>query len=116
VIADGNFPASSLARRLVRADGHLIVPLLEAIMPLFPLDHAVERPAAVMSLLAGDATPSVWDYYRNIIQQNETVFKEFEYVERFAFYARSREAYAVIVTGDQSFKGNLILKKGVVRD
>jgi L-fucose mutarotase len=116
VIADGNFPASSLARRLVRADGHLIVPLLEAIMPLFPLDHAVERPAAVMSLLAGDATPPVWDYYRNIIQQNETVFKDFEYVERFAFYARAREAYAVIVTGDQSFKGNLILKKGVVRD
>jgi L-fucose mutarotase len=34
VIADGNFPASSLARRLVRADGHLIVPLLEAIMRL----------------------------------------------------------------------------------
>lgn len=35
VLADGNFPATTNARRLVRADGHGIVDLLEAILPFF---------------------------------------------------------------------------------
>ena len=39
VIADGNFPAASLARRLVRADGLNCPTLLDAILSLFPLDQ-----------------------------------------------------------------------------
>ena len=34
VIADGNFPSASLARRLLRADGHGVPPLLDAILQL----------------------------------------------------------------------------------
>ena len=46
VIADGNFPAASVAQRLVRADGLAIPPLLEAILQVFPLDQYVEQPLA----------------------------------------------------------------------
>jgi L-fucose mutarotase/ribose pyranase (RbsD/FucU family) len=31
-IVDGNYPAQDHARRLVRADGHGLIPLLEAIL------------------------------------------------------------------------------------
>lgn len=49
VLADGNFPAASHAQRLVRCDGHGIPELLDAILPLFPLDVYVDRPVALMA-------------------------------------------------------------------
>jgi len=36
-------------------------------------------------------------------------------VERHAFYERSREAFAVLMTGETRVYGNLILKKGVIK-
>jgi len=35
-------------------------------------------------------------------------------VERFAFYERARQAYAVIATGERRFYGCFIFKKGVI--
>ena len=53
VLADGNFPASSNAHRLVRCDGHSIPDLLQAIMLFFPLDKSADRPARGDVLIAG---------------------------------------------------------------
>ena len=39
---------------------------------------------------------------------------DFEYVERFAFYQRAREAYAIVATGETALYANIILKKGVI--
>ncbi|MBP0651294.1 fucose isomerase, partial [Mycobacterium tuberculosis] len=36
-------------------------------------------------------------------------------LERFAFYARARQAYAIVATGERRLYGNIILKKGVIR-
>jgi L-fucose mutarotase len=116
VIADGNFPAASIARRLVRADGHGGPALLEAILTLFPLDTFVERPVALMAVVPGDPTrPTIWEDYRRIIRRHEPAFKDFELVERFAFYERARAAYAVLATGEGALYANLILKKGVLK-
>ena len=38
VLADGNFPAESHTPRIVRADGHGVPELLDAILTFFPLD------------------------------------------------------------------------------
>lgn len=115
VIADGNFPAASIARRLVRADGHGVPPLLEAILKVFPLDIYVEKPVALMQVVPGDtvATP-IWDEYDTIIRASGEKFDGFENVERFAFYERAKKAYAVIATGESALYANIILKKGVV--
>lgn len=115
VLADGNFPAASNAKRLVRCDGHNVADVLAALMSFFPLDHFVERPAAVMAPAAGDAKPPVWEQYRKTIKDNEQTFTDFEYIERFAFYERARQAFAIVATSDTASKANLILKKGVVR-
>lgn len=115
VIGDGNFPAASMARRLVRADGHGVPALLEAILQLFPLDRFVERPVALMAVVPGDPTkPAIWETYSRIVKACEPEFRGFELVERFVFYERSRQAYAILASGEPALYANLILKKGVV--
>jgi L-fucose mutarotase len=116
VIADGNFPATSVAQRLVRADGVGVPLLLDAILQLFPLDQYVEKPVALMAVVPGDTyQPVIWEEYHGILTKFETGFKDFEYVERFAFYERARKAYAVLASSEKALYANIILKKGVVK-
>jgi L-fucose mutarotase len=115
VIADGNFPAASMAQRLVRLDGHGIPEILQAILKLFPLDTYVESPVSLMAVTPGESIqPAIWEAYRKIIRESKEPFTEFEYIERFAFYERAKKAYAVIATGEAALYANIILKKGVV--
>ena len=44
VIADGNFPGTSIGRRCVRCDGHGCAEVMRAIVALFPLDDFVKSP------------------------------------------------------------------------
>lgn len=114
VISDGNFPAASMAQRLVRLDGHGVPEVLEAILSLFPLDVYVDAPVALMEVVKGDSyVPTIWDTYKTIIQEKEGD-KKIENVERFAFYERAKKAYAVVATGETALYANIILKKGVV--
>ena len=113
VIGDGNFPAASNAKRLVRLDGHGVNEILEAILKLMPLDTYVDAPVALMD--NGDASnpPPIWEDYKNTVLAEEGD-KKFELVERFAFYERARDAYAIVATGETAIYANIILKKGVV--
>jgi L-fucose mutarotase len=115
VLADGNFPAASIAKRLVRSDGNMIPELLEAILKFFPLDPYVKLPVALMAVVPGDPyKPTIWKEYRSICKNHEH-FTDFEQVERFAFYERAKSAYAVIATSETSLYANIILKKGVIK-
>lgn len=117
VLGDGNFPAASMAQRLVRADGHNVADLLRAILPLFPLDRFVDKPVALMEVVPGDTTvPTIWDEYRAILEkaQPRHIANGFDMVERFAFYERSQSAYAIVATGESALYANVILKKGVI--
>ena len=115
VIADGNFPSASHAQRLIRADGHGVPELLGAILQLFPLDTFVDHPVSVMAVVPGhDYKPVIWEDYRKILRESEEPFKDFEYIERFAFYERAKEAYAIVATSESALYANIILKKGVL--
>ena len=115
VIADGNFPAASVARRLVRADGLGCAVLLDAVLQLLPLDQYVDRPVALMAIAPGDPyQPVIWDEYRQVERKHEPGFKDFEHMERFAFYERAKSAFAVLATGETALYANVILKKGVL--
>ena len=116
VIADGNFPAASVAQRLVRADGLGGATMLDAILQLMPLDQYVPMPVALMAVVAGDTVqPVIWDEYRVIITQHEPLFRDFELMERFAFYERAKKAYAVLATSEAAQYANVILKKGIIK-
>lgn len=113
VIGDGNFPAASVAQRLVRLDGHGVPEILDAILRLFPLDTYVDAPVALMDNNDAENRPAIWAKYEDVVRANEGD-KAFELVERFAFYDRAKKAYAVIATGETAIYANIILKKGVV--
>ncbi len=116
VLADGNFPAASNARRLVRADGLDVCTLLKAIMRFFPLDTFVEDYAVVMAVVDPNADePPIWDRFRSILRDAEDREVKLTPIERHRFYARSREAYCVVATSEEALYANLILKKGVVQ-
>lgn len=114
VIGDGNFPAASNAKRLVRLDGHGVPEVLEGILKLIPLDTYVESPAVLMATGEGEATPEIWAKYEEIITA-ENGKTNISQIERFDFYERARNAYAVVATGESAIYANIILKKGVVK-
>jgi L-fucose mutarotase len=115
VLADGNFPAASIAQRLIRCDGHGVGEILEAVLKFFPLDQYVDCPAALMAVVPGDKTkPTIWEEYRRIIKASGEKFSDFEFVERFAFYERAKKAYAVVASSEKALYANIILKKGVL--
>ena len=115
VLADGNFPAASVAQRLIRCDGHGVCEILEAVLKFFPLDQYVERPVVLMAVVPGDKTkPTIWEEYRKIVKASGEKFSDFEFVERFAFYEKAKKAYAVVASGEKALYANIILKKGVL--
>ncbi len=72
VISDGNFPAASMAQRLVRLDGHGVPEVLEAVLELMPLDVYTDEPVGLMEVVKGDTyVPEIWDTYKAIIKEKE---------------------------------------------
>lgn len=114
VIGDGNFPAASVAQRLVRLDGHGVNEILDAVLKLMPLDTYVESPVGLMDNGDSENRPPIWAEYEKTIKANEGE-KNIELIERFAFYERAKKAYCVIATGETAIYANIILKKGVVQ-
>ena len=115
VIADGNFPAETLAKRIVRCDGHNVPEILEAVLKFFPLDTYVKFPVSLMEIVQGDTIkPTIWKEYENIIKKYDKEFTSFEFIERFKFYDRTKEAFAVVATSEAALYANIILKKGVI--
>jgi L-fucose mutarotase len=124
VIADGNFPAASLARgdgpRLLRADGHGAAAILRAVMELIPLDGYADPNVMLMEVAKGDSAvpqgkPEIWGEYRSILEAKEDRGNiRIKEIERFAFYERAGRAYAVIATGENALYANIMLKKGVI--
>ena len=116
VIADGNYPAASNARNLVRCDGLGVPELLESILQLFPLDTYTDCAIGLMEVVPGDdVKPVIWDEYQRIIVETKTENSQIEHIERFKFYERGKKAYAIIATGEEALYANILLRKGVVK-
>ena len=116
VIADANFPAATVARRLYRLPGIPAVRALEAVMSLLPLDTFVERPVAVMQVVGDpDAVPAPVRDFQAFLDRMQDRAVTLEVVERHAFYERARAAFAVVATGENRPYGNIIVTKGSVR-
>ncbi|HEX2593192.1 MAG TPA: RbsD/FucU domain-containing protein [Rhizomicrobium sp.] len=114
VIADSNFPADSHAERLVRADGLSATRLAKAIAAIMPIDDFVPNAAFRMAVTdKPDEVPPIIGEFAGILR--DAGYKgSIEPIERFAFYERAKDAYAIIATGEQRIWANLILKKGIV--
>lgn len=120
VIADGNFPAASVARRtvlggLLRMENLTSAEAAAAILSVMPLDTFVQDFALRMEVVgAPDEVPPVQAEVQAEIDRAEGRARPMVGIERFAFYDRARESYAVIQTGERRFYGCVILRKGVI--
>jgi L-fucose mutarotase len=114
-LVDCNFPAVSMAQRLVRLDGAHLSAALEACMQLLPLDTFVDKPAfRMMQVHAPEVVPEVQQNCQRIIDEFEGRQVALEGLTREQFYARACKAYAIIYTSEPQAYGCLILKKGVI--
>ena len=115
-VVDANFPATTMARRLVRLDGATATRALEAVLSLLPLDDFVEAPVAVMQVVGDPNTiPEVVKEFHQVAEAAEGKKVMMERIDRFAFYERVKAAYAVVATGEGRLYGNVLVKKGVIR-
>lgn len=120
VLGDGNFPSASVGKDaiVIRADGHGIPELLDAILQVFPLDAYTETPAMLMELMdcdKGKVETPIWDEYAKIIAVHDERGKSaMGSYERFEFYEQAKKCYAVVATGESAIYANIILQKGVI--
>ena len=63
-----------------------------------------------------DPQVAAWPVYQEIVNKAEGRPINMGKLERFAFYDRAKTAFAVIGSGDTTPYGNIIIKKGLVRD
>ena len=117
VIADANFPSETFGKRVIRADGIQGTEMLDAVLSLFPLDTYSDPNMILMQLMdcdAGKINPTIWEEYKDIANKHDKNVKVGN-IDRFEFYERAKDAYAVIATGEQAVYANIILKKGVIK-
>ena len=113
-IVDGNYPALDHARRLVRADGHGVLAVVEAVLTVMPLDLAV--PAALFRASLNNDPAQAGDIHRQIdvlfarMAPGMTVVP----LSGEALYPRIRAAHAVVATSETALFANVILRKGVI--
>jgi L-fucose mutarotase len=113
-IVDANFPSTSNAKRLIRADGADAIRTASAILSVMPLDTFVKNAAFVMQVVGKPKeTPLIFNLFQKTIEKHQQGFK-IARLERFAFYERARACFAIVATSERRFYGNLILTKGVV--
>lgn len=115
VIADSGFPAESIAKNniIIRADGVDGKQMLEAILPLFPLDQYDTSNFVLMDVVEGDnVKPAIWEEYKAVLARYEPDVVPTK-LERTAYYERAKKAYAVIATSEIAQYANIILKKGI---
>ena len=114
VFADAHFPGETYGKRVLRADGLKIADLLDAILPLFALDTYVASPVIMMAPVSGDQLdPAVEMSYRQAIDNHWPATPPIQRIDRFEFYERAKQAFAIVMTGETAKYGNLLLKRGV---
>ena len=113
VLADAHFPGHSVSDRTLRADGVTVSAMLGAVISLFELDSYAD-PLIMMAVVEGDTLdPEVERDYMAAVREHAPDAPDPVRIDRFAFYERAREAFAVVMTGETRKYGNILLKKGI---
>lgn len=120
-IGDGNFPGKSMAKPndcvFLRADGHGVNELLDAILQVIPLDKYAEHPVMLMDVMECDKDLEipVWeDYKKTVAKYDERGAAAFGAYERFEFYEQAKKCYCILASGETQIYANIILQKGVI--
>jgi L-fucose mutarotase len=112
-IVDANFPAASVARRLIGLAGVSAPRALQALLSLLPIDTFEPDPTRVMAAVDASAgLPGPVKEFMAILEAAGLAPPV--PLERHGFYAAAAGAFAVVQTGERRFYGNILLTKGVI--
>jgi L-fucose mutarotase len=113
-IVDGNYPAEQEASRLIRADGLELVPVLDAILAVLPVDDFVPD-ALFRSSVKGD--PTVVDPVHREMEEicaRRAPGRKIVALAGDEFYGRARKAHAMVSKSEPRLYANIIIRKGVI--
>ena len=114
-LVDRNYPATSTSQRLIRLDGADTAAAARAILSLFPLDTFVDEPLLRMEVVGSpDEVTPVQQELAGIASELDGREVAVGSLERFAFYERSRGAFATVITGEDAPYACFLLIKGVI--
>ena len=113
-IVDGNYPGVEHARRLVRLDGVALIPALNAILSVLPIDDFVEE--AIFRSTFRQERDTLEPVHREIIDCCARHEPERAVVPLVGadFYNRVRAAHTLVQTSEARLYANVILRKGVI--
>jgi len=113
-IVDGNYPAVEHARRLIRLDGVSLVPVIDAVMSVLPIDDFVDD-ALFRSCVGDDKDPlhEIHHEILNTLNQHEPD-KSVVALAGDAFYQRVKQAHVLVSTSESALYANVVLRKGVI--
>ncbi|MGH1359922.1 MAG: RbsD/FucU family protein [Burkholderiaceae bacterium] len=116
VIADANFPSATIAKGSVHGQVLRIAcgapRAVQAVLSVMPVDTYEAHPVHSMQVV-GDAhaTPEVVSDAAPLFAAEQVSITA---LERFEFYERARNAFAVVATAEMRQYGNFIIRKGVI--
>ena len=121
VVVDANFTATTLGhgKPIIRLPGIGLERACAAVLSVFPLGIPAEQPVAFMQVSDrpdGYLSPLQHSVIQLCAQHAVSDEPQCEAVERFAFYERVRQAYAIVQTGEMQPYANFLFKKGVISD
>lgn len=111
-LVDGNYPAQDHARRLVRADGHGLLAILQAILQVLPIDADVP-PGIFRAALHNDPAQS-GAIHAAIDAACAKAGYQTEALRGGDLYPRIRAAHTIVATSETALFANVILRKGVI--
>jgi len=113
-LVDGNYPGVEHARRLVRLDGVALIPALDAVLSVLPVDDFVAE--AIFRSTYRQERDRLEPVHREIIDCCARHEPERTVVPLVGadFYDRVRAAHTLVQTGERRLYANVILRKGVI--
>lgn len=113
-IVDGNYPGVEHARRLIRLDGVPLVPALDAVLSVLPIDDFVEE--AIFRSTFRQERDTLEPVHREIIDCCARHAPDRTVVPLVGadFYGRVRAAHTLVQTSEPRLYANVILRKGVI--
>ena len=113
-LVDGNYPAQEHARRLVRADGHGMLAMLEAILAVMPLDRAVPEAVFRAALNNDPAQSGPFHVAVDAVFARVAPGYKITPLDGVDLYPRIQAAHTIVATSESAFFANVILRKGVI--
>jgi L-fucose mutarotase len=111
-LVDGNYPAQEHARRLVRADGHGLLTILQAILHVLPID--LDMPPGIFRASQQNDPAQSGPIHAAIDAACAARGYQTQALRGADLYPRIKAAHTIVATSETALFANVILRKGVV--